>query len=107
MTVLVMNERLLNLICMIQSAKVLFLSEKLLFVDDCAFDNEFYTESSKVSLDWISRLEVYYFSINSAYVKSLGLNKSRDCFDALELFEVTDEMVSVASIDLYQFTFTY
>ena len=102
-----MNEKLLNLICMIQSAKVLFLSEKLLFGDDCSFDNEFYTESSKVSSDWISRLEVYYFSIDSAYLKSLGLNKSRDCFDALELFEVTDEMVSVVSADLDQFTFFY
>ena len=107
MTVLVMNERLLNLICTIQSAKVLLLSEKLLFVDDCSFDNEFYTESSKVSLDWISRLEVYYFSIDSTYIQTLGLNKSRDCFDALEIFEVTDEMVSVASEDLGQFTFSY
>jgi hypothetical protein len=79
----------------------------LLFVDDCSFDNEFYTESSKVSSDWISRLEVYYFSIDSGYLKSLGLNKSRDCFDALELFEVTDEMVSVVSADLDQFTFFY
>jgi hypothetical protein len=102
-----MNEKLLNLICMIQSAKVLFLSEKLLLIDECYFNAEFYNERSQVSLDWISRLEVYYFSLDSDYIKLLGLKKNRDCFDALESFDVTDEMVSASPKDIGRFIFSY
>lgn len=107
MTTLKMNEQLMAVICMVQSAKDLFLNELDLVRYGTTIEDQAYTAHMVSEDDWAARTRNYFFAIDDAFVDSLGLKKNEYCFEALLRYDVTDEMKNTDYDELGKFTFTY
>ena len=107
MKTLEMNEQILSIISMIQSAKALFLSELDLVRYETHIKEQSYTKRMVSDSDWLTRTRNYFFAIDDTFVKSLGLKKNEYCFEALLRYEVTDEMKNTNFDELNKFSFTY
>jgi len=107
MKTLEMNEQLLSIICMIQSAKKLFVNENDLVRYGAHIKDQAYTKRMGSDDDWLTRTRNYFFAIDDTFVKSLGLTKNEYCFKALHRYEVTDAMMNTNHDELYKFSFTY
>jgi hypothetical protein len=107
MTKLKMNEELLSLICLIQGAKKLFINESKLNSRRTTVKNQSYTENMKHDNDWKKRTENYYNSLCTHYLKSIGLVKDEICLEAVENFNITNEIMMTQVHELGKFSLSY
>lgn len=107
MTTLQMNEQLLSTICLVQSAKQLFINETDLVKYRASLDNPACMAKVSSPSDWLGRTRNYYFSLDSAYIANLGLAKNEYCFLAILQYKVTGTMLNTQFEDLAKFTFSF
>ncbi|MEF1336396.1 hypothetical protein REH81_06330 [Vibrio rotiferianus] len=94
MAVLLMNERLLSLISLIQAKKKLAQQESRFGLSE----------------DWLKDTENYFNALPVELIKELGLKKNKYCFEALLAFKITKEMLNCESDKLDEdsrFQFSY
>lgn len=102
-----MSEKLLSVICMVQSAMHLFLDEVNLVRYEADIEGQSYTKGMESKSDWKTRTRNYFFAIDDSLVNSVGLVKNEFCFEALLRYEVTEEMKHTHFDELGKFTFSY
>lgn len=102
-----LSEKLLSVICMVQSAKALFVNEVVLVNYKSHIKFPAYANGMKSESDWITRTRNYFFAIDDSLIASLELKKNEYCFDALLRYVVTDEMKNTESDELNKFSFIY
>lgn len=102
-----LSEQILSVICMVQSAKNLFLNELALNEYNAGIEQQAYTNKMSSKDDWLTRTRNYYFSIDGDFIHQIGLIKNEYCFKAILDFRVTDEITNTNYDELNKFTFSY
>jgi hypothetical protein len=107
MKIVALNKKVLSIICMVQSAKSLFVCETDLIEFRIKKEPQEYSENMTGDLDWLTRTRNYYFAIDDGFISGLGLKKSESCFKAINNFKITDQIRNTDYNDLGKFELVY
>lgn len=111
MVTLQMNARLLSIICTVQTAMDLFLSETKLALRDhpeVSFAGcRCYSDRIHPNDDHLTRTRRYFFDMSDEVIEAAGLAKTEECFCAICVYQVTPEMRGMPFNNLSRYEFSY